>query len=168
MIISELLNDINNLKIIATLVNGESVTPNIKEISQTLDKHRKTVQKRIDHLFEYHIIEAPFFPFSGIFKVYPLLSILNIDIPECDQCARAIKQWMKEDAHIFMAYNTKQSNYDTLLFTLHENLGENHLWVSNLPKVLEEEYNVSEEHATFHSSVVYFSNHLISINNKKI
>ena len=138
----ELLEDIKNLRILHSLVSGESVSINYSVLSETIGSHRATLQKRVERLCHHHVLESPCFPFQGLFKVYPLLTVLNIDIPECVECSMAITRWIKEDPHIVMAYRSRQGDYDSLLFTLHENLEANHVWMSRIPDILENSYSV--------------------------
>ena len=157
----DLLEDIKNLRILYSLVSGESVSVNYSMLSDIIGSHRVTLQKRVEKLYNHHLLEPPCFPFQGLFKVYPLLTVLNIDIPECVECSVAMTQWIKEDPHIVMAYRSRQGDYDSLLFTLHENLEANHIWMSHIPEILENEYSVEKEHATFHSNAAYCSNNLM-------
>lgn len=158
---SELLEDRDNLKLVEALVSGEAVSVNISELSRILGKHRNTIKNKVDAIFEHNIIDTPIYPFHGLYRVYPLLAVVHLDIPDAKESTEGIIKWVKEDPQIFAAFRTRQGEYDTLLFTYHENITAYQLWMSTIPSILKINYGVSEDHAIFDSSTSYFSNQLM-------
>jgi len=158
---SELLEDKDNLKLMEELVSGNAVSVNISELSRILGKHRNTVKKSVETLFEHQIIDRPFYPFHGLYMVYPLLAVINLDIPDSSAATESFLKWIKEDPQIFGAYRSRQGEYDTLLFTYHESITAYQLWMSTVPSILTINYGVDEESTQFHSSTAYFSNQLM-------
>ncbi len=158
---SELLEDQDNLRLMEELVSGKAVSVNISELSRILDKHRNTVKKRVEALFDANIIDHPIYPFHGLYKVYPLLAVVHMDLPEVNESTEGIIRWVKEDPQIFAAFRTRQGEYDTLLFTYHENITAYQLWMSTIPSILMINYNVQEEDSHFETSTSYFSNQLM-------
>ena len=158
---SELLEERENLQILEDLVSGDAVSVNISELSRILDKHRNTIKKSVELLFEHNIIDRPFYPFHVLYRIYPLLAILYLDLPECKDCTDDIIKWVKEDPQIFAAYRSRQGEYDTLLFTYHESITSYQIWISTIPSILRINYGVDEEYADFEMSTAYFSNQLM-------
>ena len=158
---SDLLEDRNNLLLMEALVSGEAVSVNISELSKILGKHRNTVKNKVEALFEHKILNPPIYPFHGLYRVYPLLAVINMNMPEEEKCANGIVEWIKKDSKIFAAFRTRQGDYDTLLFTYHENITAYQLWMLSIPSVLRIKYGVCENHVNFESSTAYFSNQLI-------
>jgi predicted transcriptional regulator/DNA-binding Lrp family transcriptional regulator len=161
VLISNLLEDKDNLDIIESLVKGESVTVNYSELGRILEKNRGTVQNRVEKLLINNIIEPPSFPFYYIFSAYPLLMITNMDIPDCEECNPRIHKWIREETRIVASYKCEQGEYGSLIFSLHESLMRGHEWMANIPDVLEKQYNVEKTHATFNSNTIYVSNQLM-------
>jgi len=85
---SELLEDADNLKLMEELVSGNAVSVNISELSRILGKHRNTIKKSVEAVFEHNILEQPFYPFHGLYRVYPLLAVVKLDIPDCKTAPR--------------------------------------------------------------------------------
>ncbi len=158
---SELLDDRNNLKLMDELVSGHAVSVNISELSRLLGRHRNTIKNKVDEIFNHRIIDPPVYPFHGLYKVYPLLAVVNLDIPDGKDATEKISRWVKEDPHIFAAFRSRQGEYDTILFTYHEDITAYQLWMTTVPSILMINYGVEEEHAKFESSTAYFSNQLM-------
>jgi len=158
---SELLEDHDNLKILEELVSGNAVSVNISELSRILGKHRNTIKKSVEKLFKHNVIDRPFYPFHGLYRIYPLLAVIYLDLPECRDCTEDIIKWIKEDPQIFAAYRSRQGEYDTLLFTYHESITSYQLWIATIPSILKINYGVEEEYANFEMSTAYFSNQLM-------
>jgi len=158
---SELLEDVDNLKLMEELVSGNAVSVNISELSRILGKHRNTIKNKVEGIFEHSILDSPFYPFRGLYRVYPLLAIVKLDIPDSKDCTENIIQWIKEDPQIFAAFRSRQGEYDTLLFTYHESITGYQLWISSIPSILNINYGVDEDDAFFYSSTAYFSNQLM-------
>ena len=158
---SELLEDRDNLRLMEELVSGNAVSVNISELSRILGKHRNTIKNKIENIFNHHIIAPPVYPFHGLYRVYPLLAVVNLDIPDGKDATEAFINWVKEDPHIFAAFRSRQGEYDTIIFTYHENITSYQLWMSTIPSVLKINYGVDEEDTQFDSSTAYFSNQLM-------
>ena len=158
---SELLEDMDNLKLMEELVSGNAVSVNISELSRILGKHRNTIKNKVDALLGHHIIDPPIYPFHGLYRAYPLLAVVYLDIPDAKDCTEGIIKWVKEDPQIFAAFRTRQGEYDTLLFTYHENITSYQLWMSTVPSILKINYGVTEDQCHFESSTAYFSNQLM-------
>jgi hypothetical protein len=158
---SDLLDDMDNLKLLEELVSGNAVSVNISELSRILGKHRNTIKNKVEAIFEHNILDQPIYPFHGLYRVYPVLAIVKLDIPDCKDCTEGIIKWITEDPQIFAAFRARQGEYDTLLFTYHENITNYQLWMSSIPSILEINYGVDEEYSNFRSSTAYFSNQLM-------
>ncbi|TFH13771.1 hypothetical protein E4H04_11405 [Candidatus Bathyarchaeota archaeon] len=158
---SELLEERDNLNLMEELVSGDAVSVNISELSRILGKHRNTIKNKVDAILEHKIIDPPIYPFHGLYRVYPLLAVVYLDIPDGKEYTEGIIKWIKEDPQIFAAYRTRQGEYDTLLFTYHENITAYQLWMSTVPSILQINYGVPEDQANFESSTAYFSNQLM-------
>ncbi len=158
---SDLLDDADNLKLLEELVSGNAVSANISELSRILGKHRNTIKNKVEAIFEHNILDQPIYPFHGLYRVYPVLAIVKLDIPDCKDCTEGIIKWITEDPQIFAAFRARQGEYDTLLFTYHENITSYQLWMSSIPSILEINYGVDEEYSNFKSSTAYFSNQLM-------
>jgi hypothetical protein len=159
--VSKLLDDVDNLKLLEELVSGNAVSVNISELSRILGKHRNTIKNKVEAIFRHHILDLPIYPFHGLYRVYPVLAIIKVDIPDCKDCTPGIIKWITEDPQIFAAFRSRQGEYDTLLFTYHENITNYQLWMSSIPSILEISYGVDEEYSHFKSSTAYFSNQLM-------
>ncbi|KON31105.1 hypothetical protein AC482_02005 [miscellaneous Crenarchaeota group-15 archaeon DG-45] len=153
----DLLEDRENLVLLEGLVSGDALSVNLSALSRVLNRHRNTIKKKVENLFSYNIVDRPVFPFIGLFKVYPLLVVIQLDLPENEQ----IERWVKEDPYIFAAFKSRQGEYDTLLFVYHETITSYQLWVESLPSILRIKYGVPEKDANLVSSVSYFSNQLM-------
>ena len=79
---SELLEDKDNLKLMEELVSGNAVSVNISELSRILGKHRNTIKNKVENIFDHNVIDPPVYPFHGLYRVYPLLAVVNLDIPD--------------------------------------------------------------------------------------
>lgn len=158
---SELLDNLQNLKIIEYLVSGEAVNVNYSHLSRELSKSRDLLHRRVNNLVTNGIIEPPHFPFNYIFEAFPLFLIINMDIPDCFDCKPKIMQWLRDDPKVFAAYKFRQGEFGTLIFTFHEDLKSSHEWMAQIPFTLEEDYHVAKEHASFNSNTIYLSNQLL-------
>lgn len=158
---SELLDDRDNLKLMEELISGNAVSVNISELARTLGKHRNTIKNKVEEIFKHNILDPPIFPFHGLYRVYPLLVVVHLDVPDVKDNTEGIIRWIKEDPQIFAAFRTRQGEYDTLLFTYHENITSYQLWMSTIPSILKINYGVPDEYTRFESSTAYFSNQLM-------
>jgi hypothetical protein len=158
---SELIEDQDNLKLMEELVSGNAVSVNISDLSRIIGKHRNTIKSKVEAIFEHNILDPPIYPFRGLYKVYPLLAVIHMDIPDGKECKDGIIKWIKEDPQIFAAFRTRQGEYDTILFTYHEDITSAQLWMSTVPSILKINYCVTEDQSYFESSTAYFSNQLM-------
>jgi len=110
------------------LVYGNGVSVNIHALTKTLKKHRNTVRKRTQELFENRVLEKPFFPYVRLFKEYPLLVLTETNLPYDDE----IHKWFREDPHIFAAFRSRYSEYNTLLILYHKDITSYELWREKL------------------------------------
>ena len=151
---TDLLDDRENLIILDNLVSGNAVSVNLSELSRILAKHRNTIKKKVEKIFNNKIIDRPVLPFLGLYKIYPLLVVVQLDLPENEK----IEKWIKEDPYIFAAYRSRQGEYDTILFIYHQNITSHQLWMESLPSILKVKYGIPEKDATIISHTSYFSN----------
>jgi hypothetical protein len=158
---SELIEDRDNLKLMEELVSGNAVSVNISELSRILDKHRNTIKTKVEAIFEHKILDPPIYPFRGLYTVYPLLAVIHMDIPDGKECKEGIIKWIKEDPQIFAAFKTRQGEYDTILFTYHEDITACQIWMSTVPSILRISCGVPGDQTNFESSTAYFSNQLM-------
>ena len=154
---TDLLEDKETLVLLENLVSGNAVSVNLSALSRILDKHRNTIKKKVENIFNHNLIDRPLFPFLGLYKIYPLLAVIQLDMPENDNFVK----WVKEDPYIFAAFRSRQGEYDTLLFIYHQNITSYQLWMESLPSILKVKYGVPEKDTNFVSSTSYFSNQLM-------
>lgn len=120
----ELLNDPLNLKILNLIVSGKGVEVNISQLAKKLNRHRKTIKDRVNRLFENNIINKPQYPFSQLFKEFPLMVISSINLLR----DRNSKHFIEFDDHIFGAFFFKEEDYNTLMISFHENVCSHVQW----------------------------------------
>ena len=72
---NSIFEDQLNLKIMEQICSGNGVTVNVTELSNIFEKHRNTIKNNITKIFEHKILEKPSYPFSYLFKEWPLLVI---------------------------------------------------------------------------------------------
>jgi predicted transcriptional regulator len=154
---SDLLDDRENLVLLESLVSGDAVSVNFSALSKILDKHRNTVKKKVEAIFDHRIIDRPICPFLGLYKVYPLLAVVRMNLPEDENFVR----WVKEDPHIFAAFRSRQGEYDTLLFIYQQSITSYQMWMESLSSILKINYRISDRDAKLVSSTAYFSNQLM-------
>ncbi len=154
---SDLLDDRDNLVLLENLVSGNAVSLNLSELSRTLGRHRNTIRKKVEKIFDHKIIDRPVFPFVGMYRSYPLLVVVQLDMPQSEK----FEKWVKEDPHVFAAFRCRQGDYNTLLLIYHKDITNYQLWMESLPSTLKLKYGVPEKDAHFVSSSAYFSNQLM-------
>lgn len=154
---SDLLEEWENLVLLESVISGEAVSVNLSALSKILNKHRNTIKKKVDIIFDRKIIDRPVCPFLGLYKIYPLLVVVRMNLPDD---GRFVK-WVKEDPHIFAAFRSRQGEYDTLLLIYHKNITSYQMWMESLPSILKSIYGISEKDSKFVSSTYYFSNQLM-------
>jgi hypothetical protein len=125
---AESLEDETNLRLLRSMVSGECVSVNINALSRTLHRHRNTVRKEINWLFESKVITQPICPFVGLYREYPLLVIVRADLPD----EKPIRDWLVEDPHVFAAYWSRYAEYNMLLFVYHRDVLGYQLWRESL------------------------------------
>ena len=114
--------------LLRSLVYGNGVSVNIYCLTKVLKKHRNTVRKRVEEIFESGVLKPPFFPFVRLFKEYPLLVLTEADLPYDDKTIK----WFREDPHIFAAFRSRYSHYNTLLILYHKDITSYELWREKL------------------------------------
>ncbi len=154
---ADLFEDRDNLLLLENLVSGVAVGVNLSALSRMLGKHRNTIKKKVEDIFDHNIIDRPIFPFVGMYKIYPLLVVVHLDMPQSEK----FEKWVKEDPHVFAAFRCRQGDYNTLLFIYHQDITNHQLWMDSLPSTLKLKYGVPEKDAHFVSSSSYFSNQLM-------
>ncbi len=154
----DLFENEENLILLQSLISGESVSVNVSDLSRILGKHRNTIKKKVDILFEDKVLDYPLYQFPALYRFYPLLIAVNLDLPRLAPDRRRFEKWVREDPHIFAAFRSRQGDYDTLLFVYHRDLTSYQLWMESLPSTLTLQYGLSEASANFESSTTYFSN----------
>jgi DNA-binding Lrp family transcriptional regulator len=142
-----------NYRLLKSLVYGRSVTVNIHCLSKTLNKHRNTVRGRVEGLFENNVLNLPIFPFIGLFKEYPLLVLIWAEFPYEEK----VEKWFREDPHIFAAFRSRYSEYNTLLIVYHKDITSYQLWREQL--VTEQKIPLGNG-SLLRSSTSFFSNQL--------
>ena len=152
-----LLEDTGNLLLMEKLVSGNAVSVSLNSLSRLLRIHRNTVKKRVNNIFNHNIVNSPVFTFLRLYKIFPLLVVLHINVPY----DKKFEEWIKEDPHIFAAFKTQQGDYNTLLFIYHENITGYQLWMDSLPSILKLRYRIHQDKTRFVSSTSYFSNQLM-------
>jgi len=154
----DLFENEENLILLQSLVSGESVSVNLSDLSRILGKHRNTIKKKVDFIFEHRILDYPLYQFPGLYRFYPLLIAVNLDLPRLAQDRKKFEKWVKEDPYVIAAFRSRQGDYDTLLFIYHRDITSYQLWMESLPSTLQLQYGISEASANFESSTTYFSN----------
>ena len=147
-----LLEDRINLELLRYLVSGKEVRVNIRGLAKELKIHRNTVKKKVDWLFSKQLINPPFYPFSQLYKEYPLLVLVKADIPR----ARETKDFFMDDAHIFAAFSCMEGPYNTLLMEFFKDLETYLSWREQI--VLDQNIPTREYRAPAHAYI--FSNKL--------
>lgn len=150
---AELLEDETNLLLLRSLVSGESVSVNINALARLLGRHRNTIRKEVLQLLEHKVVNPPVCPFVGLYREYPLLVVVRADLPH----EKPILDWVAQDEHIFAAYWSRQSEYNTLLFIYQSDVLAYQLWRESLT----EERKIPPRETRFPSSSIYVSNQLM-------
>ena len=142
-----------NLRLLKSLVSGESVSVNVNALSRLLRKHRNTIRKEVLQLLEYKVVNPPVCPFAGLYKEYPMLVVVRADFPN----EKPIHDWISQDKHIFASYWSRRAEYNTLLFIYHKDVLTYQLWRESLT----EEGKIPPRETRFPSSSIYVSNQLM-------
>ena len=139
--------------LLRSLVYGRSVSVNIHRLSKILKKHRNTVRSRVEELFKNRVLNPPNFPFIGLFKEYPLLTLVWAELPYEEK----VEKWFREDPNIFAALRSRFSEYNTLLILYHKDITSYQLWREQL---ITEQRIPPEVSSLPRSSTSFFSNQL--------
>ncbi len=118
------LKDELNLRLLRYLVSGEGVKVNISAVARRLDVHRATAKKKLEYLYDNGIVNPPLYPFDALFEEYPLLVIVEADMPRDPD----ITAFYREDSHIFAAFSCMEGPYNTLLIEFFRDLESYHSW----------------------------------------
>jgi len=156
-----LLEDSGNLRIMLELVSGDAVSVNVNQLSRSLGRNRATIDHRIKAMIEHGVLDPPLYPFHGVFRVYPVLAIVNLDTRGLRGQGGGLVRWMHEDPHIFAAFHSKQWSHDTILLTYHESISSQQLWMEAIPETLSTHYGMNVKQDDLQSSVFYLSNQLM-------
>lgn len=149
-IMEDLLNDELNLKILGAICSGQGVDVNISELSRALKKHRNTVRDRVNHLFEYEIINRPIYPFFWIYSEYPLMVIARADLPRDEQT----NNFIENDPHIFAAFFKKDEEYNTFMIEYFKNIAAHQKWRDSIVR----EGKLPPRETRYPADILYFSN----------
>jgi hypothetical protein len=158
---SALLEDSSNLRVLLELVSGDAVSVNVNQLSRSLGKHRATIDHRVKAMMEHGVLEPPLYPFHGISRVYPVLTIVNLNTHGLCSRGGGLTRWMREDPHIFAAFHSRRWSHDTLLLTYHESVTSHQLCMRAIPETLSTHYEVDAKQDDLQSSASYFSNQLM-------
>ena len=127
-VMSELLRNALNVKLLNLIVSGKGVDVNIYELSKKLNKHRKTIKDRVDRLIENNIINTPQYPFPYLFHEYPLMIISRTNFLRDSKT----KDFIECDNHIFAAFFFKEEDYNTLMISFHKDVCSHVQWRENI------------------------------------
>ncbi|MFW5945750.1 MAG: hypothetical protein ACOCTN_02615 [Candidatus Natronoplasma sp.] len=119
-----------DLRLLRYLLSGNGVHVNISELSRELDVHWATAKKKLQFLYDKKILNPPFYPFLQLFEEYPLLVLVKADMPR----TQGIKNFYRDDSHIFAAFSCMEGLYNTFLIEYFENLEEYHSWRGDIVK----------------------------------
>lgn len=146
----ELLEDRLNQQLLSDICSGYGVQVNINELSRLLKKHRNTIRERVNQLFQHSIISKPVYPFSWLYKEYPLMIIERADLPRDEMTGKFIE----EDPHIFAAFFKKDEEYNTLLIEYHKDLYSHLLWSDAVIR----EGKLPPQETRYPTDAMFFSN----------
>jgi len=145
-----LLNDELNLKILSDICSGIGVEINISELSESLNKHRNTIKKRVNNLFKFNIINKPIYPFFWLYSEYPLMVIARADLPRDNKT----NNFIEKDSNIFAAFFKKDEEYNTFLVEYHKNISSHQKWRESIIK----EGRIPPRETRYPTDIMYFSN----------
>ncbi|MGA2785739.1 MAG: hypothetical protein ABSF09_13685 [Candidatus Bathyarchaeia archaeon] len=137
--------------LLQSLVYGRGVSVNIQALTKALRKHRNTVRKKVEEIFDNKLLVPPFFPFVRLFREYPLLVLTETNLPYEDD----VLTWFRDDPNIFAAFRSRYSEYNTLLILYHKDITSYQLWREKL--IAERKFpsvagNLSNSSTSFHSN----------------
>jgi DNA-binding Lrp family transcriptional regulator len=146
-----MLDEKSDYPLLHSLVYGKSVSVNINALTKALKKHRNTLRRRVEELFENRVLVRPFFPFVRLFREYPLLVLTETNLPYDNE----VLKWFREDPHIFAALRSRHSSYNTLLILYHKDITSYELWREKLDvegKFRSVAANLGHSSTSFHSN----------------
>jgi len=141
-------------RVLRSLVYGEGVSVNINCLSRSFGKHRNTIRAIVRSILENRLLNPPIFPYTGLQKEYPLLALTWILLPYEEE----VEEWFKEDPHIFAAFRSRYSDYNTLIITYHKDIPSYQSWQERL--VVKRKIRLLDGFMP-QSSVSFFSNQFI-------
>lgn len=149
----DLLSDKLNLEILKRICAGTGLDVNLRQLSRILRRHRNTVRERVRELLQERIVDRPIYPFTALFKEYPLLVLVYADLPDDER----VMEWLKTDRHIFAAFRVREGDYNMMLFEFHRSVEDYMTWRN----LLVEEGRIPEREMRIPSTPYYISNTLI-------
>ncbi|RLF59334.1 MAG: hypothetical protein DRN27_02895 [Thermoplasmata archaeon] len=152
-----LLDDEINLRLILYLVSGEGISVNIDALSKSLNLHRVTVKKKLKKLIDLNFITLPFYPFSYLYKAYPMLILVKADMPR----SKDVIDFFKDDSHIFAAFSCMEGAYNTFLIEYFKDLESYHGWREKIVT----EYKIPSREQRSPADATIFTNKLMFKNN---
>ena len=150
---ADILDNELNLRILKLICAGKGVSVNYSYLAKRLKRHRDTIRKRVDGLFQHKIIEQPVYPFFGQFKVHPLMVMVQADIP----LTKDVEKWLATDDHIFAAYKRRKGEYNLLLLLFHRSILRYQLWRQSLVR----EKKIPPRTTRYPSSASFFSTQMM-------
>jgi len=147
--VSALLDDKLNLEILENICSGTGVEVNISSLAKDLGKHRDTIRSQVTTLFEQNIINTPVYPFRWLFQEYPLLVIVNSDLPKDEKT----EHFVRTDEHIFGAFYVKDEEYNMFLIEFFKDITSHMEW----RKRIVAEHKIPPRDVRYPASASYFS-----------
>ena len=147
------MSDELNLMLLRELCSGNGLAINLSYLAKRLNRHRKTIRKKVEQLLSQKIISRPTFPLLSLFREYPLLVAAYADLPEDEQT----HSWVREDANIFAAFRVRKGEYNTMIFEFHKNIWSYQIWRENLIR----EKRIPSREDRVPARALYFPNHSI-------
>jgi len=148
-----MLNSIHDLKLIENLCSGTGVAVNISELSKSLNRHRNTIEDRVEKLFKYKIINRPVYPYLYLAQEFPLVTIVRADFPRDEKT----DEFILYDEHIFAAFFVREGEYNTLTIEFHKGIDSYTRWRESLTK----EGGVLQKGLRYPVETLFFSTKLI-------
>jgi hypothetical protein len=113
-------------QIMKKLMLGEGIRTNENMLSQLLNVHRRTIERRIELLLKEKIISTPVCRFPKFFV--PPNQILVYYLVEIKRSKEKIIRAIKSDHCIPLAYDTSMGRYNLLLFGVFYNVEDHFKW----------------------------------------
>ena len=146
------LDDEINLRLLRHLVSGEAASVNIRAISKDLKIHRDTAKRKLESLYNSNILTHPFYPFSHLYKAYPMLILVKTDMPR----SKDVIDFLKDDSHIFASFSCMEGPYNTFLVEFFKDLESYHDWRESIVK----EHKIPSREGRSPGDATIFSNKL--------